>query len=151
MLKEKAALERLLNDAGPRAEQQLQLAEQTFEFACIVQDRFAQGDPKTKKEILTTVGSNLILRDKKLLIEARKPFFILGNALFPENPVIPPIEPQKIKAAQGQNIPSLLSRPCMRGDRDEDRAWQDKAERAAALIYAHFRKEFGLPPKRSQN
>ena len=80
---EKDSLEELLNDAGHRVEQQLKLSEQTFEFACTVQERFAKGDPKTKKEILTTIGSNLILKDKKLLIEARKPFFILENTAIP--------------------------------------------------------------------
>jgi hypothetical protein len=83
--------------------------------------------------------------DKKLLIEARKPFFILGNTLSPETSVIPPIEPKKTKAAQGRNVPSLFIRPYMRGDRDDVRAYRCKAERAAALIYAHFRKEFGFP------
>jgi hypothetical protein len=31
------------------------------------------------------------------------------------------------------------------GDLDEVQTYNYKAERAAALIYAHFRKEFGLP------
>ena len=31
------------------------------------------------------------------------------------------------------------------GDLDDVRACQRKAERAAALIYAHFRKEYGFP------
>jgi DNA invertase Pin-like site-specific DNA recombinase len=148
LLKEKAALEELLNGVGHRVEQQLKLAEQTFEFACIVQERFAKGDPKTKKEILATVGSNLILKDKKLLIEAKKPFFILGNTLSSEKPAIPPIEPEKTEAAQWQNIPSLFLSPYMRGERDDVRTCLHKAERAAALIYAHFKKEFGLPNKR---
>jgi DNA invertase Pin-like site-specific DNA recombinase len=148
LLKEKAALEKLLNNADHRMEQPLKLSEQTFEFAYIVQERFAKGDPKTKKEILTTVGSNLILKDKMLLIEARKPFVILGNTLSPAMPVIPPIEPEKTEAAQWQNTPSLFLSPYMRGERDDVRTYMRKAERAAALIYAHFKKEFGLPDKR---
>ena len=149
LLKEKAALEELLNGAGHRMEQQLKLAEQTFEFAYIVQERFARGDHKTKKEILATVGSNLILKDKKLLIEARKPFFILENTLSPKNPLILPIEPEKTEAAQRQNAPSSFSCPYLRGERDDVRTYMRKAERAASLIYAHFRKEFGLPIKRN--
>lgn len=35
---------------------------------------FAHGDPETKRLILEIVGSNLALKDKKLLIEAAKPF-----------------------------------------------------------------------------
>lgn len=149
LLKEKAALEKLLNDAGHRVEQQLKLSEQTFEFACIVQERFTKGDPKTKKEILATVGSNLILKDKKLLIEAKKTFVILGNTLSSEKPVILPIEPKKTEAAQWQNIPTLFLSPYMRGEGDDVRTYLHKAERAAALIYAHYKKEFGVPDKRS--
>jgi site-specific DNA recombinase len=148
LLKEKAALEKILNGAEHRMEQPLKLSEQVFEFACIVQERFAKGDPKTKKEILTTVGSNLTLKDKKLLIEARKPFVILGNTLSPAMPVIPPIEPEKTEVAQWQNVPSSVVSPYLRGERDDVRTYLRKAERAAALIYAHFKKEFGLPDKR---
>jgi hypothetical protein len=142
LLKEKAALEKLLNDADNRAEQPLKLSEQTFEFAHIVQERFAKGDPKTKKEMLTTVASNLILKDKKLLIEARKPFVILGNTLSPANPVIQPIEPEKTEVAQWQNVPSSVVSPYLRGQRDDVRTLMRKVQHAAALIYAHFKKEF---------
>ncbi len=33
----------------------------------------------------------------------------------------------------------------MLGDLGEVRTYEHKAERAVALIYAHFKKEFGLP------
>jgi len=138
LLKMKQKLEGILNDAGQRVEQQLKLSEQTFEFACAVQERFAKGDPKTKKEILTTMGSNLILKDKKLLIEARKPFFILGNLLSPEPPVISPIEPVKTGMAQGWNVPSLFLRPCLRGERDDVRTLKHKSKKLAKLIYHFF-------------
>ena len=106
---------------------------------------FGKGDPKTKKEILKTMGSNLILKDKKLLIEAKKPFFILGNALSPEKPVIPPIEPENNKAAQGRKVPSIFLRPYLLADLDDVRTSLRKAKRVATLIYAHFKKEFGTP------
>jgi len=139
LLKMKKKLEELLNDAGHQVEQRLKLSEQTFEFACGVQERFAKGDPKTKKEILTTMGSNLILKDKKLLIEARKPFFILGNALSPEKPVILPIEPKKTEAAQWQNIPTLFLSPYVRGEGDDVRTLKHKSEEVANQIYHFFR------------
>lgn len=94
LLKIKTTIEDQLKNAGERKEQVLKLARQTFEFACEVQERFAKGDSQTKKEILATLSSNLILKDKKLLIEARKPFFILGDTMFPDAPEIPPIEPE---------------------------------------------------------
>jgi hypothetical protein len=148
LLKEKSALEELLNDAGHQVEHQLKLSEQTFEFACTAQKRFAKGDPKTKREILATIGSNLILKDKTLMIEAKKPFFILGNTLSPEKPILQPIEPEKTQVAQGRKVPSIFMRPYVRGDLDDVRAFGYKAERAAALIYAHFKKEFRVPVER---
>jgi hypothetical protein len=33
------------------------------------------------------------------------------------------------------------------GDLDDVRTYLHKAHRAAALIYAHFKKEFGMPSK----
>jgi len=147
LLKMKKGLEELLNNAEQLVEQRLKLSEQTFEFACAVQERFAKGDPKTKKEILAAVQSNLVLMDKKLLIEARKPFFILENILAPETPVIPPIEPEKTKMAYGQITQTLFLRPSLRGKIDDVRTYMRKAERAAALIYAHFKNECGVSNK----
>ena len=89
--------------------------------------------------------SNLLLKDKKLLIEARKPILILEKTQSPEMPIISPIEPKITEAAQGRKIPSVFLRPCLLGDLDDVRTYGYKAERAAALIYAHFKKEFGFP------
>jgi hypothetical protein len=68
--------------------------------------------------------------------------------LSPANPIISPIEPENIKLAQGRKIPSIFMCPQMRGERDDVRTYGYKAERAAALVYAHFKKEFGLPADR---
>ena len=147
LLKVKATLEKLLQDAGERIEQPLKLSEETFEFAGNVQERFSKGDAMTKKALLATFSSNLNLKDKMLLIEARKPFFILKNALSPENPELMPLEPEKNEMAQGRKIHSIFLRPYLLGDLDDVRTSLKKAQRAAALIYAHFKKEFELPDK----
>ena len=145
LMKEKATFETAIHDCGLGPEQSLKLSEQAFEFACLVQERFAGGDTKTKKEILATVASNLALKDKKLLIEAKKPFVILGNTQDPEMPNSGPIEPEKPQPPQRRNGPTLSPRPQLRGKRDDVRTYGYKAERAAALIYAHFKKEFEFP------
>jgi hypothetical protein len=103
LLKEKALLEELLRDSRKRIEQQLKLTEATFDFACTAQERFASGNSKTKKAMLVTLGSNLTLKDKKLLIEAREPFFILEKSMSEENPETDPIEPENTGLPQGRN------------------------------------------------
>jgi len=104
LLKEKAVLEELLNDAGKHIQQQLKLSEQALEFAYAVKERFQKGDSQTKKAILATMSSNLILKDKKLLIEAKKPFVIIEECLSPETPVVSPIEPEIMPMPQGRGM-----------------------------------------------
>jgi site-specific DNA recombinase len=111
LLKEKAGLEELLRDAGLRIEQQLRLSEKTFEFACTAQARFAKGDAKTKKEMLATFGSNLTLKDKKLCIEAKEPFFILEKSMSDEKPENGPIEPENTSLPQRQKETGASLRP----------------------------------------
>ena len=148
LLKEKAGLEELLRDAGHRVEQWLKLSEQTFNFACTARERFAKGDPKTKKEILLAIGSNLTLKDKILRIEAKKPFFLLEKSLTSDEHQNWPIEPENVGLPQRQKEANASPCPRLLGDLDDVRTNLQKAQRAAALIYAHFKKEFGLPKKK---
>lgn len=145
LLKEKTILELQLHDASAHVEQALEQSEDVFDTAQAIQERFMNGDVTTKKMILKSVSSNLSLIDKKLLFEAKKPFQILGSTLTDHRPENLPIEPENPQANQGSNDPILLNCPLRRAIRDEDRTYFDKAERAAALIYAHFQKEFGFP------
>lgn len=50
------------------------LAIQTFDLVKNIKDRFANGSIEQKKTILRVIGSNLILKDKAIQIEIRKPF-----------------------------------------------------------------------------
>ncbi|MES3032246.1 MAG: hypothetical protein V4699_03335 [Patescibacteria group bacterium] len=113
LLKAKSQLEELLRDAGHRVEQWVNLSERVFEFACIARSRFATGDAKMKKEILSAIGSNLTLKDNILSIEARKPFFILEKSLPDENHETEPIEPENMGLPQGQKVPNASSSPAL--------------------------------------
>jgi len=144
LLKEKAALEELLRDAGHRVEQWVNLSEQIFEFACTARDRFTKGDAMTKKEILITIGSGLVLEDKKLFIQAKKPFFILENSMSGDKHEIEPVERENISLPQERNVKTDSPLLSVLGDLEDVRTYGYKAQRAAALIYAHFKKEFGV-------
>ncbi len=126
LLKEKASLEELLGDSGQRVEQQLKLAEATFEFACTAQDRFARGNAKTKKEMLLTLGSNLTLKDQKLLIEAREPFFLMESSMSTGESTPRPIEPRHTGLSRGRNGSCSITRPHLLGDRDSNPDNQDQ-------------------------
>jgi site-specific DNA recombinase len=149
LMQEKAALETALKDTA--LEGPLKQSEEAFEFASEVEERFSKGDARAKKEILTTMASNLALRDKRLRIEAKKPFVILADELQAEIGVLSPIEPGKNESTLGRKTYSIFLRPYVLGDLDEVRTKMRKAQRAAALIYAHFKKEFGSPDDKASS
>ena len=140
LLKQKTDLESAMQNVESRIKQPFELSRRVFEFACLVQDRFARGNAKAKKDILAAVGSNLMLKDKKLLIEARKPFVILGDTLSHEDPIIPPIEPESGQKLQGLSVPSIYNSPLMRGQGDDVRTLRAKSMESATRIYHYFQK-----------
>jgi site-specific DNA recombinase len=148
LLKEKAELEELLEGEGQHAEESLDSSEKTFEFASMVRDRFAKGDPDTKKAILAAVGSNFTLMDRKLSIQAKKPLLLLEMSLSPERERTDRFEPDKTGLPQGRNDQLTPMCPQGRGLGDDVRTFRRKAERAAKLIYDHFRKDFSMSRKR---
>ena len=73
LLTEKAKFQELLKDTDKRVENWLEIAERGFNFAEKASAIFADvKDPnalEAKKEIFATLGSDLILKDKKLSIQ----------------------------------------------------------------------------------
>lgn len=80
LLNERERLKEKLEDTEHRADRWLDLAEGTFQFAHNLLERFNDGNVQQKKIILSTVGSNPILRDKALSIEPVQPFGYLQCA-----------------------------------------------------------------------
>lgn len=78
---ELANLKEKLNDTEHRADKWLELSEKTFEFACYARTIFQEGDLHTKKQILEAIGSNLLLKDKTLNIQAQKPFLLIEHVV----------------------------------------------------------------------
>ena len=111
LLKEKARLEELFRDTGHRVEQWLALAEKTLMFACSARTWFAQGDRETKKSILAAIGSNLVLQDKKLTIEAKNPFIILEKSLPCLHEEKSPMEPEIFRIGKGKRVPLSALNP----------------------------------------
>jgi len=149
LLKAKARLEESLGDTGNRVQRWLELSEQIFEFASTARDRFEKGDSKVKKEILDAIGSNLTLKDKKLIIEAKKPFFIIQTSLADGASETGSIEPETTGVTQGHNTALCALCPKRLGDLDDVRTYHRKMQRIAALVYTHFRREFGEMGTRS--
>lgn len=139
LLKEKATLEELLKDVGHRVEQWLRLSEDTFEFAATARERFAKGDPMTKKAILAAIGSNLTLKDKKLCIEASKPFFLLETSQRGIEGGIEAFEPEKTSSPQGPEGKPVSHRPTLCSQGHDVRTYGPKMRSLVESIYHFFR------------
>ena len=87
LLKEKSQIEKMLNRPGQLTEEAIDNFKKSFNFACYARYWFANGEPERKKQIFNALGSNLKLKDKKLLIQVKKPFKIIN-----ENNVVAPAD-----------------------------------------------------------
>jgi site-specific DNA recombinase len=145
LLKDKARLEELLQDVGHRVLKSLDLTEKTFEFACTARERFARGDIGTKKEILLAIGSNLTLKDRTLLIEAKKPFFILETSLPACTSQSTALEPENVQAPQRQEEAPASACPRLLADLDIVRTLYHRNEHLVQEVYRFFRSFQGTP------
>lgn len=66
---ELATIDEQLRGSEQRAESLVDMNERAFNFAVNARKRFKSGDVVTKRDILRTLGLNIILKDNKLLIE----------------------------------------------------------------------------------
>ena len=114
LLQEKENLEQLLKNTGKRIHDWVKLTEGVFEFAAKAKAEFISGDIQTKKRILMEVGSNLVLTDKILSIEATKPYRLLKMSQPPLQLETATIEPEKNEAAQGRKGKIRGGKQCKR-------------------------------------
>ncbi|HEX8974822.1 MAG TPA: recombinase family protein [Patescibacteria group bacterium] len=109
LLKEKSEIEQQLDNLSQRADEWLELTEQTFKFAVYAKEHFNNGDYKTKTSILRALGSNWILKDGNLDITLRKQYQLIENTKEIETAKNGTLEPtvfalDKTKTAQKQAV-----------------------------------------------
>ena len=96
LIKEKNQLETDLNVTGQKIEEWVELTEKTFKFARYARMWFDNPDLKVKKTIFSCFGWNLLLKDKKVGIELKKPFTIVYEGLLKAQEELGRLEPVKI-------------------------------------------------------
>jgi hypothetical protein len=138
LLKQKAAFEKSLQDAGKTGENGLNLAESLFDFASTARSQFANSDDDTKRKILAATGSNLTLKNKTLSIQALEPFFILETTLQGSLASRGTFEPSNTGFTQGPNRANASCRPDMRACRNDVRTFDRETRRAVKSIYRFF-------------
>jgi len=84
----------------------LNLARKTLDFQAGVIYWFQKGSPQVKRLILKIIGSNLCLKDRKLLLDFKKPFFAIAEAkdyLDGQNHLLEPMEKVENKGEKTEN------------------------------------------------
>ena len=81
LTQEKQKAQKAVNDIALRKDKWVDKVIDCFNFASKAQENFTNGTIEQKKQIIRTIGSNLILKDKTLEIEARGPFKTIKNAI----------------------------------------------------------------------
>lgn len=81
LMAQKEGLREQLSKIDKHIDEWTELSSKTFDFASTARDRFEKGTLEDKKIILRAVGSNLILKDKKLSVQPRAPFLLIQKAV----------------------------------------------------------------------
>jgi len=106
LLLEREKLKERIDDTRHGADRWLELSERAFTFACYANYWFDHGTLEEKNTILKTIGSNFLLKDRKLTIELKNPWIILKKDLKKERWQIEGLEPSQIPDSKGLE-PSL--------------------------------------------
>ncbi len=123
LLTEKARLQEMLGDAQGRVERWLEIAERALTFACYARYWFADGTPEEKTRLLQAIGSNLVLKDKKLHVDIKKPFLLIRESLEKVSKAGGSFEPVQPGQNEAEPVPFHCESPMWRGRWDDVRTW----------------------------
>ncbi len=104
-------LEKALKKYGRLKVDWLKNLEEDFKFASTARKRFAEGDTNTKREIFFKLGSNFSLKDRKLFIELRKPYFAIQKSKEVVQPIFTRFELSVDRMAMRKNDASTSQIP----------------------------------------
>lgn len=116
LLKDKLRIDELLADAGDTAEKRLERAIEYFDFARDARATFENGDLEKRKKVLNNLGSNLMLKDRKLSISIEKPLLVLQDAAKEARAIHKRLEPPKRQLVQRDYEAAYTQNPRMLGD-----------------------------------
>lgn len=111
LTEEKKHWEQVFARTGDKTDQWLDKADRIFNLARDAKQTFATGEPDKKKEILASLGSNLLLKDKIIVIDMENALIPM-KALSAEDKRLEPLKMGKNKAELVElysNSPSLLA------------------------------------------
>lgn len=92
---EKEKFEGLINDTSDRVSSWIDKADELLTFSKVAKKKFETGSLKTKKEILSCLGSNLSLKDGKFSVLLNPVLNLIGNFSGEIKSIAKRLEPHK--------------------------------------------------------
>ncbi len=107
------ALQRTLSNTPNKDQTSSVKARRAFTLALGIEEVFKNGTPQEKKEVLSEIGSNLTLKDKKLNVYNTGIYERIINGLLRAKAENPRFEPEYILDTSSQNKDFMLARPTL--------------------------------------
>lgn len=77
LLSNKKQLKKQLDSVDEKMDESIELTKRTINYAATACERFQNGSLEEKKTVVRAVGSNLVILDRNLTIQPRKPFKVI--------------------------------------------------------------------------
>ena len=106
--KNKKTLAKIINGIGEGVDENLANIDKDLDFAVTARRRFTKGNDYKRREIISYLGSNLILTDHSLGIELRKPLELMAEIAKEVNEAMKKFEPLE-KADNSEQFKLFLS------------------------------------------
>lgn len=114
LLRQKGQLEADLEAQNRSVEEWMELTERTFDFARYARLWFAQGALETKRAILASLGSHLVITDQKLLVTLHPVFQAFFENLEQAEKEIAQVRTSKVPANKRQTAQAGAVSPTLR-------------------------------------
>lgn len=102
IVKERESIKQEMEKVVQNLDSSLEATEKTFNFCHFALHHFNTGTVQKKREIFSTISSNIVLKDKKINISKFSPFLIIENGILEQMSILDPLEPKKSLSSKGQ-------------------------------------------------
>ena len=120
LLEEKKRLEKLFEGTGKRVDAWMKTGDEMFTFIEQAINRFSHGTLEDRRSILAALGSNLLVKDKKLSIDIENCLFPIQKISGPVKTIKERLEPINTFEKQGQFEQMCSNNPVVLPDLDSN-------------------------------
>ena len=111
LIKERTDIEKQLTEVKAQFDQSVEASERTFNFCAFAKYHFNNTeDIQKKRNIFSTIGSNLTIKDKILSIERLHPYLLIENVLKSQKALFASLEPKNKGYDKRRNEALVASR-----------------------------------------